>query len=512
MTDLWQLGARALERRFASGQASPSEALDSVLERIARLDGQIGAFTCVLEEESRRRASELTEESAHGHSRGPLHGVPVAVKELFDVRGVPGDYGSNTLAGRVADADAQLVRRLRHAGAVIVGTTRSHEFGWGMTTQHSERGGTRNPWNRDRVPGGSSGGSAAAVAAGMVPLAVGSDTAGSIRVPACFCGVAGLKPTFGRIGRSGGVALAPSLDTAGALARSIDDAALLVAAMSGPDRNDPACVSAHLRAGSRSDLLRSDASAGPFDADRRRGLSGSLEGVRIATSQALLGIDLDAGLARVYDRALDALAQLGADLVEIDLPSASSIFESFMLLQMAEAHHVHSRILNLFPERAGDYGEDVRSRLEAAMRVSVGDYLSAQQDRLRIRAAFEHRLSSVDALVSPISPVGPSRIDNREEASHNGRPRPMREAVLPFTVPQNMAGLPVAIVRAGFDPEGLPVGVQLTASAWREETVVTLAAALQAALGPIGIAPEPPEPPLASMNGPSPNTAPGKQQ
>ena len=423
----------------------------------------------MLEEQARARAAELTEELARGHSRGPLHGVPVAVKELFDVRGAPGDYGSDVLAGRTADADAECVRRLRRAGAVIVGTTRSHEFGWGITTQHHARGGARNPWNLDRVPGGSSGGSGAAVAAGMVPVAVGSDTGGSIRIPACFCGVAGLKPAFGRIGRTGGVALAPSFDTVGALGRSIGDAAALVEAMSGPDWSDPAA-------------------AGPPVRVDDQALS-SLEGTRVATAAALIDGGLDDGVAKVYGRALDALERLGAELVEIDLPAAGEIFEAFRPLQMAEAHHVH-RSMGLFPDRADLYGPDVRSRLEAASGVSIRDYLSAQQQRRRIAASFDRRLQSVDALVSPISAVGPSRIDNSDEALLNGERQPLRDAVMRFTVPQNMTGLPAGIVRAGFDPDGLPVGVQLTAGRGREAAVVAIATVLQAELGPIETAPE----------------------
>lgn len=492
MTDLWRLTAGQLAQHFAAGTASPTEALDSVLARIDAVDGHIGAFACVLEEQARARAAELTEELAQGHRRGPLHGVPVAVKELFDVQGAPGDYGSDVLAGRTADADAECVRRLRRAGAVIVGTTRSHEFGWGITTQHQSRGGTRNPWDLNRVPGGSSGGSGAAVAAGMVPAAVGSDTGGSIRIPACFCGVAGLKPAFGRIGRTGGVALAPSFDTVGALGRSIGDAALLVETMSGPDRNDPDCTGTGYGTADRRRPSLPGAATVAASGDEREAqpLLTSLTGVRVATATGLIDIGLDAGIAAVYGQALDSLERLGAELVEIDLPAAEEIFEAFRPLQMAEAHHVH-RSMGLFPDQADLYGPDVRSRLEAAADVSIKDYLTAQRERRRIASSFDHRLQSVDALISPISAVGPSRIDSPDEAVLNGQRTPLRDTVMRFTVPQNMTGLLAGIVRAGFDPDGLPVGVQLTASRGQEGAVVAIATALQAELGPIGTAPEP---------------------
>ena len=492
MTELWRLTAGQLAQHFAAGTASPAEALDSVLARIAAADGHIGAFACVLEEQARARAAELTEELAQGHSRGPLHGVPVAVKELFDVRGAPGDYGSDVLAGRIADADAECVRRLRRAGAVIVGTTRSHEFGWGITTQHQTRGGTRNPWDLNRVPGGSSGGSGAAVAAGMVPVAVGSDTGGSIRIPACFCGVAGLKPTFGQIGRTGGVALAPSFDTVGALGRSISDAALLVEAMSGPDRNDPDCTGTGYRTADRPRPSLTGAGTATATGGERevQPLLTSLAGIKVATAPALIDIGLDDGIAAVYGQALDSLERLGAELVEIDLPTAEEILEAFRPLQMAEAHHVHQS-MGLFPGQADLYGPDVRSRLEAAANVSIGNYLAAQRERRRIAAAFDRQLEWVDGLISPISAVGPSRIDRPDEAVLNGQRLGLRDTVMRFTVPQNMTGLPAGIVQAGFDPEGLPVGVQLTAGRGQEGAVVAIAAALQAELGPIGTAPEP---------------------
>ncbi|MDE0668511.1 MAG: amidase, partial [bacterium] len=208
--DVSGLSIARLGELYAAGEAEPSEVLAATLERIERLDGALGAFSEVTAERAVAEATERTEELRRGESRGPLHGVPVAIKELFDVAGAVGDYGSDVLAGRVPDADAESVRRLREAGAVIVGVTRSHEFGWGITSQHATRPSPRNPWNLERVPGGSSGGSAAAVAAGMVPAAVASDTGGSVRIPATYCGTAGIKPTLGRISRAGGAALAPT--------------------------------------------------------------------------------------------------------------------------------------------------------------------------------------------------------------------------------------------------------------------------------------------------------------
>ena len=462
------LTARGLSHSFTAGTASPTEALESCLQRISNLDESIGAFSTVLTDTALTEASERTAELLRGETRGPLHGIPVAIKELFDVRGAIGDYGSDVLAGRTSDFDAEVVRRLRRAGAVVVGTTRSHEFGWGITTQHPTRMGTRNPRNLERVPGGSSGGSAAAVASGMVPLAVGSDTGGSVRIPASFCGINGLKPTFGLVSRTGGGALAPSFDTLGALGRSMDDVAMLVSAMSGADPADPGCAGRSFR-------------YEPYTPS-------TIEGARIGRSANLMGPGLDPSVGEIYERAINTLEELGAEIVEIDLPDAQSILDAFVPLQMAEAHHVHNQSMGIYPEHEKDYGADVRSRLHAAAAVTVADYLRAQEERRRIIASFDRQLQFVDALISPISAVGPSHIDNSDEGVLDGEVRPLRELVMPFTVPQNMTGLPTGIVRAGHDADRLPVGVQLTAPRWREDTAVAVAGALQLALGPIRIA------------------------
>ena len=463
MTELWQLGARALARLYDARQAGPLEVLEASLERIQAADGMVGAFSCVLDEAARSAARGLQDELFRGVRRGPLHGVPVAVKELFDVEGAPCDYGSDVLSGCVATADAELVDRLRRGGALIVGTTRSHEFGWGITTQHERRAGTRNPWNLDRIPGGSSGGSGAAVAAGMVPVAVGSDTGGSIRIPASFCGVAGLKPTFGRVSRTGGMALAPSFDTAGALGRTVEDAAVVVQAMSGADGVDPACPP----------------DPPPWKVPAARG---SLDGARVGVSADLVDVGVDESIKVVFNAAVDHLEESGAQIVEVDLPDAEWIRSAFVPLQMAEAHHVH-RSMGLYPQRAADYGSDVRSRLEAATEVSIGDYLTALEQRRLIVAAFERQLRSVDAICSPVSGVAPSRVADSDRAVLNGRTRPLRDAVMVFTVPHNMTGLPTSVVPAGIDPDGMPVGVQLMAGRWREDRAVEIAAALELAVG-----------------------------
>ncbi len=306
--DLWQYSATQLLHAYRRGEASPLEVVESSLRRIELLDHSIGAFREVLHEravdEARRRSDEL----ARGEWAGPLHGVPVAIKELFDVGGAVGCYGSTILLDRIAPSDAAAVARWREAGAIVVGTTRSHEFGWGITTQHATLGSTLNPWNTDRVPGGSSGGSAAALAAGMVPLALGSDTGGSIRIPACFCGIAGIKPTYGRVSKRGAVSLAPSLDHPGPLARTVPDLAIGLAAMAGYDPSDPSTLP----------------DPPPSDSVKH-----SLAGVRVGLVADLHPRPLRSDHQARFDAATDAMSEAGALLVDLSFPGAEEIRPTF---------------------------------------------------------------------------------------------------------------------------------------------------------------------------------------
>jgi aspartyl-tRNA(Asn)/glutamyl-tRNA(Gln) amidotransferase subunit A len=452
-------GIGGLSQAYLSGQLTPSAVLEDTLARIAAADPELSAFAAIDAEGARQAAAAAGAELKSGRCRGPLHGVPIAVKELFHVEGLPATYGSPARAGAVAAADAEAVRRLRRAGAVVVGLTRSHEFGWGITTQHPDGTGTRNPRNPDFVPGGSSGGSAAAVAAGLVPAALATDTGGSIRIPAALCGVTGVKPTFGRISRDGSVPLAPSLDTPGFIARSPRDLVFLLEGTAGWSAADPATRIAGM------------ASPGPWPT--------ALDGRRIGVSPDLLGPAMAAPHAAAYRRALDVLAELGATIAELRLPSAARYREVFGVIQMAEAYDVHHRRLGLFPGRAAAYGEDVRGRLEAAASIDVGAYLAARESRLHLVAALDAALASVDVLLTPVNPVTPPR---RSDPDHvvapDGTRQPFRDVIMGYTVPQNLAGVPAVTIRAGTDELGLPCGVQLTAARGQELAALQLAEVL----------------------------------
>ena len=464
MTGWERRGIGGLSHGYLSGELSPPAVLDGVLARIAAVDGDLSAFVAIDADRARRAAEAADAELKRGRWRGHLHGVPIAVKELFDVAHLPATYGSQALAGAVAAADAEVVKRLRRAGAVIVGLTRSHEFGWGITTQRPGGAGTRNPWHPDFISGGSSGGSAAAVAAGLVPAAVASDTGGSVRIPAALCGVAGLKPTFGRIPRDGCVPLAPSLDTPGFIARTPHDLAILLEASAGWSAADPAS------------RIPAMTDPGPWPA--------TLAGRRVGLSPDLLGTAIAAPHLAAYQRATDVLSGLGATIVELRLPAAAEYWEAFTAIQMAEAYDVHHRRLGLFPGRAAAYGEDVRRRLEHARSVDMGTYFAACDRRRHLAAALDVALASVDILLTPVNTcTPPRRADPDHITAPDGARQLFRDFIMGYTVPQNLAGVPSVTIRAGTDETGLPCGVQLTAARGQELGALRLAEILDRELG-----------------------------
>ena len=464
MTGWERLGIGGLSQGYLSGELSPPAVLDGVLARIAAVDGDLSAFVAIDADRARRAAEAADAELKRGRWRGHLHGVPIGVKELFDVANLPATYGSQALAGAVAAADAEVVRRLRRAGAVIVGLTRSHEFGWGITTQRPGGAGTRNPWHPDFISGGSSGGSAAAVAAGLVPAAVASDTGGSVRIPAALCGVAGLKPTFGRIPRDGCVPLAPSLDTPGFIARTPHDLAILLEASAGWSAADPAS------------RIPGMTDPGPWPA--------TLAGRRVGLSPDLLGAAIAAPHLAAYQRATDVLSGLGATIVELRLPAAAEYWDAFSAIQMAEAYDVHHRRLGLFPGRAAVYGEDVRRRLERARSVDMGTYFAASERRRHLAAALDVALASVDVLLTPVNTcTPPRRADPDHITAPDGTRQPFRDFIMGYTVPQNLAGVPSVTIRAGTDEMELPCGVQLTAARGQELAALRLAEILDWELG-----------------------------
>jgi aspartyl-tRNA(Asn)/glutamyl-tRNA(Gln) amidotransferase subunit A len=453
MTDLPVDSVEGLLGDFGARRLSPVEALDAVSARIDAVDAQVGGFTARCLERAREEARSAEAAWLSGDQRA-LEGIPFAAKDLFDSEAVRTAYGSRMFESHVPDRDAEAVRRARAAGAILVGKTQTHEFAWGITSVNEEMGSARNPWALDRVSGGSSGGSAVVLAAGEVPVTIGSDTGGSIRVPAAFCGVVGLKPTYGRVSGAGAWPLARSLDHPGPMARTPVDAALLLEAIAGADPDDPSTGGSPLC---------------NVAGDIRRGLDGLVIGLCADMHLVRMAPDVQT----VFDLAVRTVEAAGATVVEVALPEAELIYPSFRVIQSAEALDTHRRA-GLYPTRRADYGADVLGRLDAATDVTLEEYLGASADRQRVRAGFARLFSSCDVLLTPVSAGSPLEI-GKETVIHHGSELTFREIVMSYTTPQDLVGLPACSLRAGFDALGIPVGVQFTAAPWHEGAVLRAA-------------------------------------
>lgn len=456
MSDLTGIGVEGLLREYAARRLSPVEVVDALAARIEAVDGKVGGFTALCLDRARQEAREAEAAWSRGEAR-QLEGIPFGVKDLFDSEGVRTAYGSAMFRDNVPERDAEAVRRARAAGGILIGKTQTHEFAWGITSVNEGMGSAHNPWALDRVSGGSSGGSAVVLAADEVPLALGSDTGGSIRIPASFCGIVGLKPTYGRISGARAWPLARSLDHPGPMARTPADAALLLEALAGVDAADPATA---------------DVPLGDVQGELRRGL----DGLTVGLCPDLHLIALAPDVREVFDGVARAVEAAGGRLVEVELPEAELIYPAFRVIQSAEALDTH-RQAGIFPARRDEYRPDVLGRLDAATEVTLEQFLRASADRQRVRAGFDRLFRSCDVLLTPVSAGSPLPIGD-ETVVHQGEELTFRELVMSYTTPQDLAGLPACAVRAGFDALGIPVGVQFTAAPWHEATVLRAAQAL----------------------------------
>jgi aspartyl-tRNA(Asn)/glutamyl-tRNA(Gln) amidotransferase subunit A len=464
----------------ASGRVSATDVCRAALERIREHDASVQAFRSVDAEGALARAARI--DAARGELRHlPLLGVPVAVKDNICTRGLPTTAASRILEGYCPPYDAAAVERLRAAGAVIVGKTNCDEFAMGSSTENSAFHVTRNPWDLDRIPGGSSGGSAAAVAARMVPIALGSDTGGSIRQPAALCGVVGLKPTYGRVSRYGLLAFASSLDQIGPIATSVEEAALAFRVLAGHDPRDSTSVDRAVpQAWDQSD-------------------AGSLSGVRIGVPWALLEDGVEPGVLHATTRALTELERCGATLSTIDLPNSRHGIAAYYLIATAEASSNLARydgvrygvrapgddrtLGDMYERtRGAGFGAEVKRRIMLGTYVlSAGYYdayyLKAQQVRTLIARDYDAAFGAVDAIALPTSPTGAFRLGER-----TADPVLMYLADV-FTVGANLAGLPAISVPCGLSDGSLPVGLQLVGRAMDEAMLFRIASAYERVSG-----------------------------
>lgn len=441
-----------LAPRLRRGEISPVEITRDCLARIEKLNPSLNAFITVMAESALAQARAAEAEIGRGEWRGALHGIPVALKDLIDTAGVLTTAASALYKDRVPSEDAEVVRRLREAGAVILGKNNLHECAYGGSSLISYFGDVHNPWDVGRIAGGSSGGSAAAVPAGLAYAAIGTDTAGSIREPAALCGCVGIKPTYGRVSGRGVIPLSLSLDHIGPLAATVEDAAIVLQAIAGYDSRD--ITSADVPVADYVSAVRED-----------------VKGMRVGVPRVYFYDDLDPEVAAAMEHALEGLRSLGAELrdVQLDVPTDRR-------LQMAEAYAFHAENVAKSPEL---YLPETVRRIRAGEEVSAAEYIQRRREQDQARRAIRAVFADVDVLVTPTMPMAAPAIADLKASPEELRPAELR--LLRNTRPFNVWGLPAISVPCGFTQSGMPIGMQIAGPHWREDLVLQVAHAYEQA-------------------------------
>ncbi|HJY47576.1 MAG TPA: amidase [Stellaceae bacterium] len=432
---------------IAAKRISPVELTRAYLARIERLNGTLHAYVRVLHDEALAAARAAEAEILAGRYRGPLHGIPIGLKDIYDTAGIPTEGGSKSCLGRVPAKDATTTRLLREAGAVLLGKLTTWEFAIGGTAFDTPFPPARNPWNIDHDPAGSSSGSGAAVASGLCAMAMGSDTGGSIRWPAAWCGLAGLKPTYGRVSRAGIMPLSFSLDHAGPLTWTVEDAAIVLQAIAGHDASDPASARCPV-------------------ADYRAALAGgNLRGLRLGVARAMFERDCVGSeeMLSAFDESVGVLRELGASIAEIELPPLALYNATAYLIARSEGFAIHEKALR---ERPQDYGALARDRLTIGAYVRASDMVQAMRRRQMLVEATTAAMGGVDAILLPTAPDPAPRLGDLAPYFGNQRPTYMR--------PFNLTGQPALSVCNGFDNAGLPLSLQIVGRCFDEAMVLRI--------------------------------------
>ena len=479
MTELCDRTAHDLADAMRAGEVKAAELLESSLERVAKVDDRVKAYLTLTEEVAREQAAAADAALANGGGASPVAGIPLALKDVLTTRGIRTTCGSQILASYVPPYDATAWERLREGGSVLVGKTNCDEFAMGSSNENSSFFPTRNPWDTERVPGGSSGGSAAAVAAGEAVWGLGTDTGGSVRQPASLCGVVGMKPTYGLISRYGLIAFASSLDTVGTFTRDVRDCALLLSTIAGPDPRDSTCIPDPPR-------------------DYAEGIDAGVAGMRIGVVRDWFGEGVEPGVRASVEAAIERLAALGAEIGEASLPRAEYALSAYYLIAPAECSSNLARydgvrygyraegardVIEMHAKTRGDgFGQEVKRRIMlGTYSLSAGYYDAyygqAQKVRTLVIRDFEAAYERFDLLVSPTSPTVAFRIGEKSD-----NPLAMYLSDI-FTIPANLSGVPAISIPCGLDEQGLPVGFQLMGRALDEPTVLRAAYALEQDLG-----------------------------
>lgn len=440
-----------LAPKLKSKKISPVDLTELALTRIERHDGALNSFITVMAETALAEAKSAERSMAKGDYLGPLHGIPVAVKDLYATEGTETTFGSPLFAGWIPDHDAAMVERLRAAGAIILGKTNLHELAYGTTSANPHYGPVHNPWKSGFHPGGSSGGSAAALAGGLAYMALGSDTGASIRQPAACCGIVGIKPTFGRVSKFGCLPLSWSMDHAGPLNRSVKDAALTLNILAGFDPRDP-CSADH-----------------PVP-DFTAGLGADLRGKRIALVRTFFCEDGDPEVMSAIEDVVPVLEDLGAEVLEIELPDIENAFKAGTMTIVVEGATYHAERLR---ERPEGFSPQCKADLELGHFYKATDYLQAQRLRRHLMIEVAKAMTPLDALIMPTSPITATPIE--------GNPANHPVYRVRNTMPFNFLSLPAISLPCGFSKQGLPIGLQIVGKTFDEATILEIAHAYEQA-------------------------------
>ena len=456
--DIHYLSIAETANRIWNDALSPVDVVQAYLDRIDQYDASYKAYQTVFREEALNAARQAEQDIRSGHYRGPLHGIPIGVKDLVYTKGGRTTAGSLVMADFVPDFDATIIEKLQAAGAIILGKTSVHEFAYGPTGVNPHYGTPRNPWGQDRLPGGSSSGSGVALAAGLTAGAIGSDTGGSIRIPAALCGIVGIKATYGRVSRYGVVGLSWTLDHLGPMTRTVEDAGLMLNGLAGHDPKDPASA----------DLPVPD-----FTAGLRDGVSG----LRVGVLRDYFFRSLDPDVQLAVEEAVRVLEGQGAQIRDVTFPLASQIavINSPIIQSEAATYHL-PKLRNNWEQLS----TKLRARLLPGLAVTADIYLNAQRARALVVQQCLELMQDVDVLLAPTEPVGAPRIDD-EFVTIQGRTEGVVNTLTRLTRPFNLTGFPAISVPCGFTAEGLPVGLQLASRPWEEATLLRAAFAYEQA-------------------------------
>ncbi|MED3911947.1 Asp-tRNA(Asn)/Glu-tRNA(Gln) amidotransferase subunit GatA [Peribacillus simplex] len=448
MNDILFETIEAASSAIKNKKLSPVELTKLTLHRIQQHDPVLNAFITVMEEEAMEQAKQLEIESQKNHIRGPLHGIPIAVKDILQTKGVLTTGGSKIFQDWVPNEDATSIKKLKQAGAIIIGKTNLHEFAMGATTENPHYGSTKNPWDITRIPGGSSGGSAVATATGLAFGAVGSDTAGSIRLPAAFCGTVGFKPTYGLVSREGCLPFSWSLDHVGPMTRSVKDAAFMLEVMRGYDPNDRSTVK-------RDEFKISDYS-----------LLNDLKGIKFGIYEPYMFSGIDQDIKEVIEQAFDQLEALGAEIVPIHLPGIEEALNALKCIAQSEVVSFHQPLLRRHGEL---YGNDLKYRFQFGREVSATSYINAHRIRNQFVKETIKQMKDIDALIGPTNIQRPFKIGTMvpEQAISN-------MFTLGKTPLANILGFPSLSVACGFTMDTLPIGLQLIGKPFSDKKILQI--------------------------------------